>query len=688
MLEFARKFSALNEAGQMLNSAVDSDEVFDRIVTLVSEVFELDTCAILLLENDTEELTIARAKGYDPDVVKDFRGRRGVGLTGYVVEHAKAVFVPDVTSDPRYIGGVTGAVSELAAPMFLRGEVIGVLDAEQKQKGHFSEADLALFSIFANHAATAVYNARLREKLTEHGRLLEDKVRALTTLARSGRSVSEELDLDTVLNRILLEAQEALRFRRCAILLLDPGTTTMRIRAAIGYRPEVVDAVTIIVGQGVTGSVAARGRAMLLPDVREQKEYIAGTEGGLCEMAAPLMVRNEAIGVLDAEIDEVGGFSERDLELFTTFASHVAVAIRNAELYSNLNESNVVLRRTLDETERLNTELAGYSKMIQEANAQLERRVKELETLHNASQAISSSLDLGQTLAAIVTMTKEIIHSSASAIRLFDEDSHPFVDSSPALNDQSQPDQPELQSFADAPLIVAGKTIGSFEIGSSQPDAFGDEERRVLNVLAGHAAVAIENARLFEETQRTCLEAINSLAAALEARDAYTRGHSERVARSSLFCARQLKLDEAECELIRKAALLHDIGKIGISDGILNKTMELTSAERNIICKHPSFGSEILGPIQFLSNVRRLVAHHHERWDGAGYPDGLKEEEIPIESRIVAVADAFDAMTSERAYRGRMTTPEALEELTRGAGAQFDPRVVSAFVSLVEGGQV
>jgi putative nucleotidyltransferase with HDIG domain len=198
--------------------------------------------------------------------------------------------------------------------------------------------------------------------------------------------------------------------------------------------------------------------------------------------------------------------------------------------------------------------------------------------------------------------------------------------------------------------------------------------------------VAIENARLFEDTQHTCLQAINSLAAALEARDAYTRGHSERVARFALLCAEELGLDDEQRDIIRKAALLHDIGKIGIRDDVLNKPMKLTPEERAIISKHPSFGSEILGPIKFLSEVRQLVTHHHERWDGTGYPDGLKGQEIPIESRIVAVADAYDAMTSARAYRGRMNREDALEELKRNSGSQFDPHVLAVFLRLAERG--
>jgi putative nucleotidyltransferase with HDIG domain len=192
--------------------------------------------------------------------------------------------------------------------------------------------------------------------------------------------------------------------------------------------------------------------------------------------------------------------------------------------------------------------------------------------------------------------------------------------------------------------------------------------------------VAIENARLFEDTQRTYYETLRSLASALEARDAYTRGHSERVARLSLRIAERLGLDADQRRELYSAAMLHDIGKIGVRDDILLKPASLTEAEMDVIRSHPALGDTILGPLKFLGRVASLVKHHHERWDGTGYPDRLTGATIPLPSRIVAVADCYDALTSDRPYRDSMTGDNALDEIRKNAGSQFDPQVVAALV--------
>jgi putative nucleotidyltransferase with HDIG domain len=233
----------------------------------------------------------------------------------------------------------------------------------------------------------------------------------------------------------------------------------------------------------------------------------------------------------------------------------------------------------------------------------------------------------------------------------------------------------------DVPLRVGERTIGVFELTADK--GFGEEERRMLETLASQAAIAIENARLFDETQRTYYETLRSLAGALEARDAYTRGHSERVAKLSMRIAEKLGLPEEERKEIYSAALLHDIGKIGVRDEVLLKPGRLTPAEMDIIRGHPIFGDAILGPLKFLGKVTGMVKHHHERWDGNGYPDKLKGENIPLASRIVAIADSFDAMTSERPYRDRKTLGETLAIVREESGHQFDPRVVEALLAVL-----
>ena len=179
------------------------------------------------------------------------------------------------------------------------------------------------------------------------------------------------------------------------------------------------------------------------------------------------------------------------------------------------------------------------------------------------------------------------------------------------------------------------------------------------------------------------LETIRSLALAEEAKDPYTKGHSTRVAEYSCLIARRLGFSEAESQVLENASVLHDIGKVGISDGILHKRGKLNENEWSIIRKHPTLALVILSPLEFLSDEKKIIKHHHEWYDGKGYPDGLRGDEIPVGSRILAVADAFDAMRSNRPYRDALSKQAVISELKTNAGTQFDPRIVKILLDII-----
>jgi GAF domain-containing protein len=687
--EIVRKLAALNQAARAMNSILDPDQLLDTILQLVEDVFSLDTCALLLHDPESGALVIRAARGYRPEVVQSFRARPGQGITGHVFETGDPLVVNDVRAWPGYVEGVSGARSEMAAPLRIDDKTIGVLDAETRRPNAFLESDLDLFRIFANQAATAINNARLVKRLERRTGELEKSVSELALLQRLGRQMNSTLSLDALLQEVLGLAHKALRFDHCAVLLREgapDGEAALVVRAALGYREEVGAGLRIRPGEGITGRVLATGQSILVPDVKMNGRYIQGVVGGRCEMAAPLIVRDLVIGVLDAESVEPNAFDERALRLFETFASWAAVALHNADIHGRLEQK----RHQLD---RVNLELREHAARIEQTNRDLQRRVRELETLQEASRAITSSLDLEATLESIVRMTREIVDSSGCAIRLLDEESHEMR----TLAGSGEPGPtlpavagPTLVSPAGGraslavPLKVGSRLIGYFEINSLPEGDFSFEDQRVLHVLAGQAAIAIENARLFESTQQTYYETIRSLAQALEARDSYTKGHSERVTRYSVAIAERLGLPAHSLKVLHYAGMLHDIGKIGIADSILHKRLDLSDEEWQSIRNHPLFGDTILGPIRFLSDAQKIVLRHHERFDGSGYPGHLRGEEIPLEARIIAVADAYDAMTSDRPYRQALSHDVALAEIQRASGQQFDPHVVEAFSSVVE----
>jgi len=189
---------------------------------------------------------------------------------------------------------------------------------------------------------------------------------------------------------------------------------------------------------------------------------------------------------------------------------------------------------------------------------------------------------------------------------------------------------------------------------------------------------------LYTKMRKMYLETIRALAAAIDAKDPYTQGHSERVAQMAVALAQELNLSDKDIENIEYTALLHDIGKIGIDDRILGKKGSLTNEEFDKIKEHPIVGAKIIEPIDFLKNSYQAIYHHHERYNGNGYPDGLKSENIPILARIIAVADTYDAMGSDRPYRKKLSQDKIMKELTEQSGKQFDPEVVKALISVLD----
>ncbi|MDR3573952.1 MAG: HD domain-containing protein [Anaerolineaceae bacterium] len=235
------------------------------------------------------------------------------------------------------------------------------------------------------------------------------------------------------------------------------------------------------------------------------------------------------------------------------------------------------------------------------------------------------------------------------------------------------------------PLLVDSVALGILVLGKERGvsrEPFHEENMRLAVLIADQTASAISRARLNTQLASNYLDTVLALAKTLEARDPYTGNHSQRMTDLAESLSRKLGLSDVEIKAVRWAALLHDIGKIAIPDEILRRPGPLTKEEWVIVRKHPEIGAEILMMVPDLSNVAELVKRHHERINGAGYPTGLKGNEIPLGSRILAVLDAYSAMTDGRAYRTARTHEEAITELSRCAGSEFDPLVVDAFLSL------
>jgi putative nucleotidyltransferase with HDIG domain len=236
------------------------------------------------------------------------------------------------------------------------------------------------------------------------------------------------------------------------------------------------------------------------------------------------------------------------------------------------------------------------------------------------------------------------------------------------------------------PISVKGTIKGLIFTGPKiKGDEYGEYELDMLTFVANSAGVGMENTRLLKQLQVTYVATLKTMISVIEAKDRYTKGHTERVAAYAMAIANRLDLPEELLRRIMFGALLHDIGKLGINESILHKEGRLDDSEWQLLKAHPEIGAGIVEKMEFLSGVAEIVRHHHESWDGRGYPAGLLSDEIPLGARIVTVADAFDAMTTDRSYRRALSVEQAIQRLEAGAGTQFDPRLVRALVQHLRG---
>ncbi len=284
---------------------------------------------------------------------------------------------------------------------------------------------------------------------------------------------------------------------------------------------------------------------------------------------------------------------------------------------------------------------------------------------------IKSSVRIGEGVAGLVAKLGEPI---------FCED----IETDPRFQRENRM-QYNSKSFVSVPLKVKDRVIGVLNINNKESGhPFNQRDLRLLTILADQAAITIENVQLYQDMRNLYIGTIKTLAHAIEAKDPYTRGHAERVTQYAVAIAEEMALPKTLIRNIETAGLIHDIGKIGIKDEILTKQGKLSSVEYEVIKTHPLIGERIVRPIGFLENVTPLILYHHERYDGKGFLEGLKGKEIPLGSRILNVADAYDAMITDRPYRKAMSKEKAQEELKRCSGSQFDPEVIEAFLRVLK----
>jgi putative nucleotidyltransferase with HDIG domain len=693
---------ALGRVALAMNATLDLHELLNLICRESAALFQVETAFVWLIEGSDLLGFAAHGEGRE-----QWLGRRvpladPVTLGPRVIRERRPIFVNDVAAAIRSneinaeLVRMFHIQSILGMPLIKGERAVGALILiGTQQPGQFNQTHVETARLFASHAATAVDNARLFEETRR--RLAElEAVNRISVVLRSAQT------LDTMLPQLMEITLAIVHTDAGAILLYDPDVDRLRWSVAHGWCARVAP-ILIKPGDGIAGQVYNSGQTHLFADVAgdpvTHDELRAQLPPGWGGAGIAIHTADEIVGVLFVYVPAPRQLASQEIGLLTTIA-----------------------------------EMAGNTIHRMQLHEQTEARLKRLDALRTIDNAISASLDLGLILNVLLFQITTQLRVDGASVLLLNPSTRTLEYTAgrgfrtaalqrthlrlgegyagQAAAERRIIHVPDLRrrstdllrsptfaveqfvSYYAVPLIAKGEVRGVLEVFHRGPLAADPEWLAFLDTLAGQAAIAIDNAVLFENLQRSNVEialaydaTIEGWSRALELRDEATEGHTRRVTELTLQLAQALGMEPAELEHVRRGALLHDIGKMGIPDNILRKPGPLTDDEWVIMRRHPGYAYEMLSSIAYLRPALDIPYCHHERWNGTGYPRGLKGEAIPLAARIFAVVDVWDALCSERPYRPAWPKEKVLAEILAQSGEHFDPQAVRAFTEMLRQGR-
>jgi diguanylate cyclase (GGDEF)-like protein/putative nucleotidyltransferase with HDIG domain len=735
----SEELHVLNEIGRALSSTLNKEDLLRRIWEELRRLFDVENLYLAWHDplRDTIQFDLEMIGGER----QQKRSRpAGNHITEYILRARQPVLIrQDYVGEVKKLGveplRTTG--SFCGVPLVAYDRAVGALCIFSDQDRAFDEGHLELLRVLASEASIAIENARLfQEERT--------KARHLSLLNLISRDAIATLNPEEVLAKITEQLEIGLSYDHIGIALLEYSTRELivqaeggKLRGALGKRTPL-DAGLIgqvaRTGKAASVRVTGNGQNVLKPVMPES----------VTAMALPIFYADHLHGVLYVESTEVVDFSEEETLLLRTLADLISGAYHNAITFQKAQEQAITDGLTNVKTHRFFMEAlssewkrssrAGRSfalvlldldrfKFVNDFYGHLEgdlvlQRVGQiLETNCRRSDVVAryggdefvilmpettmeQARQLSSKLRGWVASDPLLREKNISAS--FGIASYPLHGSSPQ----------ELIQVADASMYLSkhqgGNTVSTADhvdpnearswkrdvleaylgvtlkrLFVTGPDAFEEIYQRLRQFTESLPATEMIGATPSDSPAslpQSILETVTSLAYAIDAKDQYTQGHSQKVSAYAALLAEGLGMSDAEVEEIRLGAALHDIGKVGIPEQILNKSGPLNPEEWDTMKTHVIYGGKILEPLAALARVRLMVLHHHEFFDGSGYPNALAGENIPLGARIVTIADSFDTITSDRSYKKGRTADEALAELERCAGMQFDPRLVPVFV--------
>jgi len=671
------RYSLMNElvkeaSGKTMQQALEL--VLDR----GKEVVRYDAGRAVLFQPDD---TYVGTDGEEPEAIDGPLAK---------VRDGETVLRNAVTEEQRTFSGLrleTHAVTVNEALTPIRGKtgVIGALCLGRRGTASFSQHDISALDELGSMAGVAVENSRILQVVTGQASRLDTALDALG-------EVSQALTTVTQGARVLEEKtlQTAVRVTMAAAGILTRTTPEGRqaVIMSLGL-PENVNGIEFQNGQGIIGAVMLSLRATALPDVEasdlrsppDLKAY--RMQAAIC---APMLEGGQLWGTLSVFDTKTREWTTDDQRVLSTLGNQGVVAVRNAELYEK-NERSIWELRNLQEALQAATSTLDLNQVLQQVLAGAAKA--------SAAQIGCLALEDGGRLVLKggfgtdhLTAEKLALGLGGDICRRVMESDEPVME---AMGSESETDSPlNPRAVLCVPITLRGKPLGvlflaNYKVGH----AFTADHRNLVTELAAQAAVAIDNARLFKDREEVILDSLEAFAEVVDAKDPYTAGHSERVTQYALMIARQMHYapdDQTAWIRLERGGRLHDIGKIGVPDSVIQNTGKLSEDEFAKMKSHTITGFNILSRLRMLTDELVIVRSHHERYDGKGYPDRKKGDELPMFAWIVSAADAIDAMTSDRPYRRGMPLQVAVQQIRDGAGTHFHPDVAEAVLDAVNNG--
>jgi len=594
---------------------------------------------------------------------------------------------------------IQAAGVKMLVPLINNGSLVGVLAISERRDGKlYAVEDIDLLESITAEVAASMEKEYFHERLRE-----EDQ--EVTLINRLTAIITSSMSIEMIFEGFAQELKKVVDVDWATIALMD-GTDLyfLALSSTIGSAWQTGERIPL---EGTATEEACRERrAVYEPDLKRHHRFWTWEShlklGIRSVVYLPLTVTDHAIGSLILGSRKPNAYNPRQIRLLEKVASQIAAPIENAKLYARLEQKSRIdevtglfNRRHFEE--RLKEEVSRHSR-YGDVFSIFMLDLDNFKTYNDTYGHPAGDILLGQ----VGKIIKNCIRSVDQAFR-YGGDEFVVILPQTARDDaylvaERVREQIAKEMARKALTVTCSVGLASYPIDGAVADELVDVADVALyraKRMGGnriYLSSKVSSGSVDEKGQHTArdehssLSAIHSLVSTVEARDPYSYGHSRKVNTYAVALAEAIGLSPEEVSRISTAALLHDIGKIGISDEVLNKKGKLDEENWEAVKTHPRLGANIVSSIPNLAPCVSSILYHHERWDGSGYPEGLKGEEIPLEARILAIADSFEAMTSARLYRPPLPLDEVIKELRQGAGTQFDPDLVEVFVSLIQAG--